>query len=544
MRAHRPRKATTTGYRVGAVAALVLLAACNSARAATIPTILDPSFGSAGVTITDIGGSVHEDEPFTLIADREGRYVVPGKAFNRLTGNFDFAVLRYTTNGMLDLSFSGDGIVLTDFGGIEEALGIVEQPDGKLVAGGFTKKGQVDADFALARYNVDGSLDLSFGEGGKVTTDFLGGLDQMLALAIQSDGRIVGAGFASQPGGNRNDFAVARYNHDGSLDGSFGPGGKVVTDLGGGEEYTFRMVIQPDGKILCVGSTVNPPDSNVDLAVARYNVDGSLDGSFGPRDHPGWVSTDFYGGTDHGFTGAALPDGTLLVGGLANNPASGSEDMVLVRYLSNGSIDESFAEGRGFITVDFFGEYDQILAMAIQPEGKIIVAGHAKHPERHFEFALARFTGDGRLDSSFGVGGRYSKDMFGGPDGLHGLVLQRDGKAVVAGDALNSGTQGDDFVILRLLVADLDWTVAAADEVEESAYESDAARSDLVGGLNAANAELAAGRTASAVNRLKELLPRLDGCGKGEASDDWLVDCEAQYEIRVLVEQIIYKLGG
>jgi len=526
---------------------LLLAPACQPAGAAVIPTILDPSFGSRGLTITDIGGPVHEDEPFTLIADLQGRYVAPGKAFNPATGTFDFAILRYTSEGILDPSFSGDGIALTDFGAYEEAQGIVEQADGKLVAGGFTKTHAVDGDFALARYNTDGSLDPSFGDGGRVTTDFRGALDQMLTLAIQADGKVVAAGFSAEPAvGSRYDLALARYNPDGSLDPSFGAGGKVITDFAGGADYAFRMLIQPDGRIVCFGATVDPATGNQNLLVARYNPDGSLDPTFGPAEHPGWVATDFYGGADYGFTGVHLPGGELLVGGLAYNPASDSSDMVLVRYLTDGSVDESFAsdDTPGFVTVDFFGDYDQILALAIQPDGKILAAGHAKHPVRHFDFAFARFTPDGRLDPSFGTGGKFWIDVFGGADGLHGLVLQPDGKAVAAGDSYNPATQGDDFVLVRLLVADLDWAIAAAEQEEDQAYASPAAQGRLLEALAAANGDLADGRTVAALDRLEQLRPRMDGCGRGDRSDDWLVDCAAQYRIRALVEQVIYKLGG
>lgn len=535
--------------RTVAAAAALLLWACGSATTpAAVPVTLDGSFGSEGLTLTDIGGPVHEDEPFTLIRTADGGFAAPGKAFNSETGDFDIALLVYRPDGMLDPSFAGDGIALVDFGHYDEGQGVVQQTDGKFVVGGFAKGPTGDADFALVRFHRDGTVDESFGTGGKVTTDFFGWSDTMLALAIQPDGKLVAGGHAARSGDpSELDFALARYNPDGSLDPSFGVEGKVTTDFFGGPDFIFRMLIQDDGKIVGVGSTVDPESEIGNFAVARYNSDGSLDPTFGSDPRPGLVTTDFYGQTDYAFSVLDLPDGKLLVAGLAGNPATSSPDAALVRYNPDGSVDHTFAvEGEpGMVTVDFFGDYDQILALAIQPDGKIMGAGHAKHPVRNFEFGFVRFAPDGKLDTSFGTDGKYTFDGFGGPDGLHGLVLQDDGKAVAAGDIENPATGGDDFALIRLLVADIDWTVAVVEQLPDEAWSEEAARSDLIRALRAVDAEMAQGDVDSAVQMLKDLRPRMNGCGNaGPDSDDWLTTCAAQYQVRVLIEQIIHKLGG
>jgi uncharacterized delta-60 repeat protein/uncharacterized repeat protein (TIGR01451 family) len=169
-------------------------------------------------------------------------------------------------SGDLDPTFGTGGKVTTDFAGSNAgANGVALQADGKIVAAGFADSGS-GSDFALARYNPDGSLDASFGTGGKVTTDFAGGSDSAFGVALQADGKIVAAGFADS--GSRGDFALARYNPDGSLDASFGTGGKVTTDFAGSGDEAFGVALQADGKIVAAGFAGS--GSRGDFALARY----------------------------------------------------------------------------------------------------------------------------------------------------------------------------------------------------------------------------------------------------------------------------------
>jgi uncharacterized delta-60 repeat protein len=186
--------------------------------------------------------------------------------------------------GNLDTTFDGDGLVTTNFAAAAEARGLAIQGDGKIVVAG-----RVDApgsrDFALARYNTDGSLDPALDTDGKVTTDFDAGLDFGYAVAIQADGKIVTAGYADVSGSR--DFALARYNPDGSLDTAFDGDGKVTTDFAGSADVAWGMVIQGDGKIVVAG--LADVSGTGDFALARYNPDGSLDTAF---EGDGRVTTD------------------------------------------------------------------------------------------------------------------------------------------------------------------------------------------------------------------------------------------------------------
>jgi len=216
-----------------------------------------------------------------------------------------------------------------------------------------------------------------------VTTDF-GGSDYGFSVALQPDGKIVVAGYAG------GDFALARYNSDGALDTSFGSGGKVTTDFGGSYHPDgFSVALQPDGKIVVAGY------AGGDFALARYNSDGALDTSFGSG---GKVTTDF-GGSDAGYSVALQPDGKIVVAGYAGL------DFALARYNSDGALDTSFGTG-GKVTTDFSGGRDVGYSVALQPDGKIVVAGYAG-----VDFALARYNSDGALDTSFGSGGKVTTDF-------------------------------------------------------------------------------------------------------------------------------------
>jgi uncharacterized delta-60 repeat protein len=336
--------------------------------------------------------------------------------------------------GDLDPTFGTGGRVTTDFGNSfdEQASALAIQPDGKLVAGGFSA-----SDFALARYNSDGSLDASFGSGGKVTTDFFGGVDSGRALVIQPDGRVILAGSATSVTTGR-DFALARYNSNASIDTSFGVGGKVTTDFGTvGTETTpegiEKLVIQPDGKLVAVGFASRPiVEETVLLAIARYNSDGTLDTSFGS----GGKVTFFAGAFSNiAFNDVKiLPDGKILAAGGANPSSSrfGDSDFALFRCNTDGSLDTSFGLG-GKVTTDFFEDVDKASSVVVQADGKVVLAGFARTVSTSLDFALARYNADGSLDTSFGLGGKVTTDFFGGFDGISSLIILPDGKLMAFG---------------------------------------------------------------------------------------------------------------
>ncbi|NEQ21307.1 MAG: hypothetical protein F6K28_19200, partial [Microcoleus sp. SIO2G3] len=189
-------------------------------------------------------------------------------------------------------SFGATGKITTDFGGNDYGYGVAVQSDGKIIVTGGN-----NSNFAIARYNSDGSLDTTFDTDGQLTTDF-GGNDYGYSVAVQSDGKIV---VTAESDAN---FVLARYNSDGSPDTTFDTDGQLTADFGG-NDYGYSVAVQSDGKIVVIG------ESNGNFVLARYNSDGSPDTTF---DTDGQLTADF-GGNDYGYSVAVQSDGKIIVAG-------------------------------------------------------------------------------------------------------------------------------------------------------------------------------------------------------------------------------------
>ncbi|WP_369251286.1 calcium-binding protein [Streptomyces sp. R41] len=334
---------------------------------------LDTSFGGDG-TVTTAINNMNPDfqwsEAHAVALQPDGKIVVVGGSWKGYENCCWFTVARYNTNGTLDTSFGGgDGRVFTDFGAPQEAMDVAVQPsDGKIVAVGYGGAG-----VALARYNDDGTPDQTFGGGdGMVTNDPAPELPEeggdARALALQPDGKIVVGG---EVGTTRFDFVLLRYNANGTLDTSFSGDGIERTDFGDYESVE-GLTVQPDGRIVAAGG------SSGRFALARYNVNGSLDTTFG---NAGRVLTSGGGGAQDVVL---QPDGRIVVAG-SNGPGG---DFAVLRYNTNGSPDGGFGTG-GLATTDFGGS-DQARGIALQPDGKIVAAGQGGP---NSDFALARYLG-------------------------------------------------------------------------------------------------------------------------------------------------------
>ncbi len=400
---------------------------------------LDESFSNDGKVTTDFGGST--DEARAIAIQGDGKIVAAGFALAGISNSERlFALARYNTDGSPDTSFGSGGKVTTDFDGFaEEASAVAIQTDGKIVVAGFANIPGTGFDFALARYNSDGSLDAAFGSGGKVTTNFFGLSEFGSGVAIQKNGKIIVAGTAATSGSF--DFALARYNTDGSLDAAFGSGGKINTDFGAPSDFANALAIQSNGKIVAAGVA---SVGTFDFALARYNSDGSLDSTFGSG---GKVTTDFGGLNDLGEGLAIQADGKLVVVGTANdNSPTVDTDFALARYNTDGSLDTTFGSG-GKITTDFSRTRNNAHAVVIQSNGKIVVTGNISG-----DFTLVRYNSDGSLDTTFGSGGIASADFtdfFISRDEALALAVQSDGKIVAAGSADRSVDGGKNFALAR-----------------------------------------------------------------------------------------------
>ncbi|HKG60561.1 MAG TPA: hypothetical protein VKB05_12455 [Pyrinomonadaceae bacterium] len=361
-----------------------------------------------------------------------------------------------TTAGNLDPTFGTGGTVRTDFAGnIDQANAVAIQSNGQIVAAGssFSNSKTVE-DFIVARYNANGSLDKRFGKNGKITTDFFRNVDSISAIAIQPDGAIVVAGFAqlSGSGGTPRVFALARYRNDGSPDPSFGNGGALTTSFGGNFAAASAVMLQPDGKIVVAGTVdFNPdiPGSGLDFGLARYNSNGTLDGSFGKG---GKVVFDFFGSFDQANGAVLQPDGKIIVVGSASYDSANRDiGFALARFNTDGSNDFGFGTGGKQIT-DFFGAGAKANSIVIQPDGKFVVAGTASDSATRpvaTDVALARYNSDGSLDSGFGIGGQTAIPF---PDSAseqgNALAVLPDGKIIVAGTAFKTFATPPDFALV------------------------------------------------------------------------------------------------
>jgi len=326
--------------------------------------------------------------------------------------------------GALDNSFNGTGKVTTRVGNLD-GFGecAVVQPDGKIVVAGYATNG-INYEFAVVRYNTDGSLDNTFGSNGQVITYFPDSDSYGYAVALQADGKIVVAGTSYDGEQLYDDFALARYNTDGSLDNTFGIGGLVTTDFGNSDDYGLSVAIKTNGKIVVGGSSdiYNVPDNVSAFALVCYNTNGSIDTGFGTK---GLVATNFYSSDNYGHSIAIQPDGKIVVAGSSANTDT-IVSVALMRYDSTGSIDSSF--GVSGIDTTVIGTNASASAVALQPDGKIVVAGYADN-----NFAVLRYTTTGILDTTFGAGG---KDTTGFGNFLaigNAVAIQPDSAIVVAG---------------------------------------------------------------------------------------------------------------
>lgn len=395
---------------------------------------LDTTFGGGdGIVETPIGLRAKAK---AVDIDSQGRIVAVGGALFLGPDRDGFAVARYLSDGSLDTSFNGTGIQFTTVSSLASnmASGVAIQSDDKIVVTGTVLGADsLSWDFAVVRYNVDGSLDTTFGNGGIVTTTFSSGSaatnDFANAIAIDGNGRIVVVGDSS--GGNSADVVVARYNTDGSLDTSFDGDGRMTLSYGPADDYGQSVAIH-DGQILVAGQTRT--STSYGTAVARLNDDGSLDSNFGTL---GVAKLLVHQGDAGGLGIAVQPDGKIVTCGFGVNSGNPFNQFEVARFNSDGTPDTGFGNNGAVLTEILPGYSCIAWSVAIQQNGKIVVGGDALRID-DTQTVVVRYNPDGTLDSTFDGDGKAITDhgtainlVPGYP--LRAMALQADGKIVVAG---------------------------------------------------------------------------------------------------------------
>ncbi len=345
-----------------------------------------------------------------------------------------FGLLRLSPDGTLDPTFGSGGKVITPVGTYDASVAVAVQPDGKIIQSGRATQNAVSFYFALVRYNTNGTLDTAFGTGGKVKTP-VDSVSFPHAMTLQPDGKILQAGYlATGSTLESQDFVVMRYLSNGVLDSSFSGDGVVTTDFGN-LERCVAIAVQSDGKIVAAGYSSG---NSTSWALARYHPNGTLDTSFNgngkllltPGVNPAIPATI-----------ALQPDGKILLAGQVNNRFG------IVRLQTNGVPDSSFGTN-GVVTFPIFNsQFAGVAELAVQPDGKIVAVGNATSPASfRLGFAVARLQTNGVLDSTFHAQG-YVTNRFGAGDEYYTAVaLQPDGRIVAAGVM---ATSNDSIAVVR-----------------------------------------------------------------------------------------------
>jgi uncharacterized delta-60 repeat protein len=406
-------------------APLFMLAITRTLAQAGLP---DSTFGINGKAITIIDTPSTKNQAYSIAVQPDNKLVVAGWVGNTSTANF--ALARYSSEGILDLTFGNNGIVKSAIigNGTTYNNAVIILPSGKIVVAGNAQDmtHTSNYDFAVLQYNENGVPDSTFGTDGETLTS-INDLDYGTCVAAQSDGKIVVGGYSWN--GTDDDFAIVRYYANGKVDRTFGKQGIVTTNILY-RDYGESIAVQPDGKILLAGWAANTTNSLIEFAVARYNSDGSLDNTFGTN---GIVTTAPGLYNNLGEALELQPDGKILIAGKCDM-GTGSLMYTVVRFNTDGSMDNTFGGSGKAITQ--FGSLGGANAITLQADGKIIISGNS----------LVRYNTDGSIDSTFDTTG-ITKSAF----DSYSIVVQRNGKIVVAGST--SFNSHNSFAMSRYLSA-------------------------------------------------------------------------------------------
>jgi len=411
-------------------ASLSLALLCASTFVYAAAGSLDSTFGTGGKVDTGFGNNAR---PADAVLQLDGKLVVAGTFDNFQVATQVFGVVRYLTNGKLDTSYGKRGFASTNFTNfINSVSSMALQPDGRIVvAGNAMSADGTLSEFAIARFNTNGTLDSTFGSGGKVATNFVGvqagGVSNPAnAVLLQPDNKILVAGLASQCAKCIHYSALARYNPNGSLDTTFGTGGKVM--------------VQAIGAIYTLGL-----DSNGNI----FALSGSLAVEFNSKGALASAPAANIVASSHGFA-AFQPDGKFVLCGVAQGPSGRRDiDVKISRFTSNGGADFTFLNN----PFDFGagGPFSNIgQAIVVQPNLQIVVGGISQTASFGNIFGVARLNSDGNLDQNFGSGGVLTTQFF-ATDQILAIVVQNDGKIIAVGQTLNPKTQLADLALARYL---------------------------------------------------------------------------------------------
>jgi uncharacterized delta-60 repeat protein len=429
---------------------------------------LDPAFGTNGVATVNFGANYwgeNKPEIADIALQSDGKIVQVG-SYLPYYGS-DFAVVRYTSTGVLDTGFGAGGKVITDLFSTpttkyseDRATSVAIQSDGKIIVAGSSRS-DVNGPFslpnfetsqawtwwnvALARYNTNGSLDTTFGTNGKVEIDVAnaGTADAIDKIALQADGKIVAVGYTMS--GYDNRFLIMRFNSNGTLDTTFNSTGyRIEHFTENTTEAAKTVAIQPDGNIVVAGYGIRP-DGKYTISILRLTTAGLLDATFSGDGK----LVQLVGGDSAASSVAIDSDNKILVGGYTRDISSGNIIFALVRYNSNGTPDTTF-DADGIVSTSFEGTLSSVIkGLALQTDGKIVAYGWAADVDSSdsSDLVLARYNTDGSLDTTFDSGDGKIRTDLSVNDTAANVVLQADGKILIS-----ASRRSDDNTYMMLAV--------------------------------------------------------------------------------------------
>ncbi|HSD13406.1 MAG TPA: hypothetical protein VLB74_02020 [Flavobacterium sp.] len=382
---------------------------------------LDATFNGNGRALAAF--NVFDSAVHSMVLQQDGKIIAGGTVSNH--GVFSqFALARFNSNGTLDPTFGTAGLVIGDFSIAKISLNTtLLQSSGKIVTGGIAYNDYEDSQFVLTRFNNDGSFDNSFGTAGLVLRNFL----NIKSLVAQPDEKIVVAGFSIATADR--DFVLLRFNPDGSVDNSFGTNGEVVTTIGA-KDFANDITLQTDGKIVLAGAVKNAGgDYYTDFAIVRYFDDGNIDTSFGTN---GVVVIDI-DEMDEANSVKVQSDGKIVISGWSSSISGDTATFQVIRLLPNGSIDVSFGGSGIFSSPILFSSHEQLIQ--VQSDAKILIVG-AVATTSAYDVAMIRLQSNGSLDTTFGTNGVVVTTD--GPETssqANCILLQPDGKILIGGES-------------------------------------------------------------------------------------------------------------
>lgn len=399
----------------------------NSLAIAQSPGELDKSFGNGGKVNVGIMG--YMDVAKSSALQKDGKIVVVGYGQESPAKQKGLSMARYMPNGELDYDFGHLGIVVSKLSDIEgEAHSVAIQQDDKIVVTGYSISSATNnEEITVVRFNPNGSIDETFGDNGIVITELSNEKDIGESVVIQPDGKIVVVGTTYHT--PSLDIVLVRYNEDGTTDYGFGSAGIVITDINSGLDIGKSVVVQPDSKIVVGGYT--HVGEKFYMTLLRYNSNGDLDPSFGQN---GIVITDING--RRGEMDLAIQrDGKIVL--VAPSEINGSHHFTVVRFNPNGSLDKNF--GKNGITKTIIGNHSEAESVALDSKGNIIVAGTVELENENF--AVAMYNNDGNLISDFGDNGIVIIDFNNNSiDRAHDVAIDKTGNIIVAGETKSNYT--------------------------------------------------------------------------------------------------------